>query len=245
MQNIPANSNADKEHFLKDTALCKNFTHQELEQFLVFCKFEHFYAGEILFNEGECLGKLSYYYFVFKGDLQVTKLHTKIDIPKSMLINILKSGDSFGEIGILQDDTVRTATVKCITDLTLLVIERKNFLAQYKSNRKIADNLIDILIGFLKHSNELTRYVMFSSRDASCRLGFMLDFLKDKYGKPDGHNSFIINIPFNTGLIADFLGMKPQLFSRCKKNLVERGLISGYGRTFVIIDYTLFKAFLN
>jgi len=235
----------EKIDFLKSTELCKKFSVTELQDFAGFCKFQAFQAGETVCDEDEKLGNNYYFYFVFKGDLQVTKLHSKLGLPKSMLINILKSGDSFGEIAILQNDTVRSASIKCISDSVLLRIEKQDFLAQYKANRKIADNLIDILIVFLKHSNALTRYVMFSSRDASCRLGFMLDFLREKYGCQNDSDSYTINLPFNTGLIADFLGMKSQLFSRSKKELSERGLISGYGRTIHIPDYTAFKAFLN
>jgi len=245
MPKIPDIKDFEKISFLKETALCNKFTSLELENFSNLCKFQYFLSGETIFSEGSKFDSTCNFYFVFKGDLQVTKIHTKIDIPKSMLINILKSGDSFGEIAILQSNNTRTATVKCITDSILLYIEKKHFMAMYQLNRKIADNLIGILIGFLNHSNALTRYVMFSSRDASCRLGFMIDFLRIKYGEPDGLNRFKISIPFNNGLIAEFLGMKPQLFSRCRKDLTDRGLISGYGRIFIIADYIRFKAFLN
>jgi len=103
MNTATVNYEVNKIDFLKDTELCKNFSVNELQNFAGFCKFQAFNAGDTVCDEDEKLGNNYYFYFVFKGDLQVTKLHSKQGFPKSMLINILKSGDSFGEIAILQN----------------------------------------------------------------------------------------------------------------------------------------------
>ena len=54
-------------------------------------------------------------------------------------------GDYFGEIALLLDDTVRTATVSAKTDVTVLVITRWDFRALVKTNPEIAVELMAVL----------------------------------------------------------------------------------------------------
>jgi len=130
--------------------------------------------------------------------------------------------------------------VKALTDSKLLKVNRQDFLQLYRSNHKFANNLTNIIIGYLNHSNNMSRYIMFSSRDAVCRISFMYDFLAGKYGVVQNDGSCEIHLPFNSQLILEFLGMHQQAYSRNKKILTDNGVIYGHGRKIVINNYAQF-----
>jgi len=231
--------------FLKTTDLCKNFSMKELEQFSSLCKLAKFSAKDQIFEEGDNESFINHFYIVLSGDAQISKeIHCNGSI-YNLLINILKTGDCFGEIAILRDNKTRTATIKCLTPMELLLINRCDFLEFYNGNRKIADNLLRLFMSYLDHSNNVNGYVIFSSKDASKRLAYMVDFLKSKYLKSHIDKRVEIELPFNSSKIADFLCMKQQLYSRSKISLKQKGLVEIFGKTIIISDYTKFQAFLG
>jgi len=230
--------------FLKTTQLCHNFLARELKQVAGICKIQQFKAKEQVFEDGDNKDYTNHFYIVFRGDIQVSKAYSYNGLTRTLLLNILTAGDCFGEIAMLTQCHTRTATIKCLTACEFLMIERSEFLNLYNANRKMADNLLMIYTRHLIHANNVSRFVMFSAKDATARLMYMLDFLKSKYGIPDGNAGILINLPFNNGKIAEFLSMKQQLYSRCKLSLKKNGLIDFNGRNLAIPDYSRFCAVL-
>jgi len=230
--------------FLKSTRLCQNFLVKELKQVVEVCKVQKFKAKDQVFEDGDNRDYTNHFYLVLKGDIQVSKAYSYNGLTRTLLLNILTAGDCFGEIAMLTQCHTRTATIKCLTDCEFLMIERRDFLQLYQANRKMADNLLIIYTAHLIHANNVSRFVMFSARDATARLMYMVDFLKSKYGVTDGKGGFLINLPFNNGKIAEFLSMKQQLYSRCKLNLKKSGLIDFDGRNLTIPDYQRFCSVL-
>jgi len=229
--------------FLKDTKLCSDFKSCDLKNMAAICRVVNFMAKDPVLCEGDNLERVNHFYIVVKGDVSIAKEHLSEGQMKSLLINILKSGDCFGEIALLQNDKTRTASVKCLTDSTFLTIDKRSFLEFYRSSWQLLHNLNQIFIQYLNHSNNVSRYVVFSSRDASARLMYMIDFLKSKYcaAKDD---EFTIDLPFNTSYIAEFLAWKQQMYSRCKLELEKRGLITVETKSITIHSYSKFKAAL-
>ena len=73
--------------------------------------------GEYIFKEGQESDKL---YFVIKGELLVLKQDGSV-------INILKEGDFFGEIALLNNQ-LRSASVQAVTYCDLYILEKEVFL---------------------------------------------------------------------------------------------------------------------
>jgi len=226
--------------FLSTQSLCKDFLKREIEQIASVCRIQCFLAKELIFVEGDNSDFVNYFYIVVHGDVQISKSYSFNGTEKSLMLNILTAGDCFGEIALLTQSRMRTATVKCLTNTKLLIIDKRDFLEILHTNIKLSNNLLLIFIDHLKHSNNVTRFAMFSVKDASSRLMYMLDFLRMKYGFHDGENSYTINLPFSSSKITEFLGMKQQLFSRCRLNLKAKGLLTGSGKILTIPDYKRF-----
>lgn len=230
--------------FLTTCLICQKLKNDDLRTFASYCRIKKYQLGEIVLEEFDKTEETNLFYIVFQGTLHISKKHSIDQSHKNMLINIIKQGESFGEIGLIKNDSHRSATVTCLTETTLLAVNKSDFLTFYNNNIIFVQNVVEIIVSFLMHSNNLTKYIMFSTRNASCRLAYLLDFLKDKFAEQYGENSYQINLPFKSSLLAEFLGMKTQLFSRCKKELVDCGLISGYGKTIIIDDYSKFKSYM-
>jgi len=230
--------------FLKSIKFCNGFKNAELKELAGKLRLQSFSAKEQVLSEGDSKDFINHFYIVVKGDVSISKQHENKGQICNLLINILKAGDCFGEIAMIQDDKTRTATVKCLTDAVFLIIDRRNFLEFYKSSWQMAHNFNKIFIKYLNHSNNVSRYVVFSSRNATARLMYMIDFLNSKYGTIDKNDLCQIDLPFNTSNIAEFLSWKQQMYSRCKLELENCGMITVDTRSIKIHNYSNFKAAL-
>ncbi len=77
--------------------------------------------GDIIVSEGIVSNNA---YIVFEGKVNITK---KVD-KKSILINTLSKGEVFGEMGLISQ-SVRSASVVAVGNVTIGVIEREQFEA--------------------------------------------------------------------------------------------------------------------
>ncbi len=100
--------------FLRRIPVLKNFTDNELRKLSTYLHHRRFDNGEIIFNQGE-LGVG--FYFIFSGHVDVessndhaTELGESVNNSSSHVLS-LERRDYFGELALLQDNNVRTATV--------------------------------------------------------------------------------------------------------------------------------------
>jgi len=77
--------------------------------------------GDIIVSEGIVSNNA---YIIFEGKVNITK---KVD-KKSILINALGKGEVFGEMGLISQ-SVRSASVVAVGNVTIGVIEREHFEA--------------------------------------------------------------------------------------------------------------------
>lgn len=96
------------------------------------------------------------------------------------MFNVLKDGDIFGEIALL-DGQPRTANAIALTDCDLMVIQRRDFIRFVNSEPKIALKLIELLCARLRVASEHFEEMVFLSLPA--RLARTLLRLSD-HGAP-------------------------------------------------------------
>ncbi len=99
--------------------------------------------GDIIVSEGIVSNNA---YIVFEGKVNITK---KVD-KKSILINTLSKGEVFGEMGLISQ-SVRSASVVAVGNVTIGVIEREQFEA-------IVSKLPDDVRAIVKALVERLRY---------------------------------------------------------------------------------------
>lgn len=79
--------------------------------------------GALLFKEGEPGGRFS---LIVQGQIEIFKI---IDENRERLLSLLGPGDTFGEMSLLDEDGLRTASARARTDVNLLEMEREDFEA--------------------------------------------------------------------------------------------------------------------
>lgn len=97
----------------------------------------HFKDNEILFSEHEPGHEL---YIIQKGKIKITKIVNNNEV----LLAVLKPGDIFGEMAILENKP-RNATAISYGDSELLAVSKSNFEVMVKANPQLGTKLITLL----------------------------------------------------------------------------------------------------
>jgi CRP/FNR family transcriptional regulator, cyclic AMP receptor protein len=79
---------------------------------------------------------------------------------RDAVFNLITDGAIFGEIAVL-DGLPRTADAIAMTDCSLMVIERRRFIALAYERPDFALKLVEVLCGRLRHTTEQLENVMF------------------------------------------------------------------------------------
>ena len=69
-------------------------------------------------------------------------------------VTLLKAGDFFGELTLLQKDPVRTANVVAATDVEVVAVQKKEFLELMKQYPELALNIARVIGGRLRNMND-------------------------------------------------------------------------------------------
>jgi N-acyl-L-homoserine lactone synthetase len=104
-------------------------------------------AGEVIFRQGD---EAHDAYVVVDGEVEVQVTHGD----RTATLATVKEGEVFGELALLVD-TPRSATVRAVTDVDLMVLGREAFQSQLQSNPAIARRLLGILGRRLAAQNRL------------------------------------------------------------------------------------------
>jgi len=99
--------------------------------------------GDVIVSEGIVSNNA---YIIIEGKVNITK---KVD-KKNVLINTLEQGEIFGEMGLISN-TVRSASVVAVGNVTIGVIEKEQF-------DKVVDQLPDDLKLIMKGIVDRLRY---------------------------------------------------------------------------------------
>ena len=100
-----------------------------------------FKAGEIIIRQGKVADSM---YSILQGEVDI--------LLNGQLINTVKSGNIFGEMALIQNDT-RSATVIAKTDCKVNIISQKRFLFLVQENPYFALDVMSILVDRIKALN--------------------------------------------------------------------------------------------
>ena len=105
---------------LKQAAIFKDLSDEELEKVAEICREQKFKFGQYVFKEGESGNRL---YIIAEGDVRISR-----NIPGSgeEALTVLKKGACFGEMSVL-DRSERSTDAIANVDCTLITISRPDF----------------------------------------------------------------------------------------------------------------------
>jgi CRP-like cAMP-binding protein len=106
---------------------------------------------------GECM------YVIQKGEAEVLRDVDGVPTP----VDRMGEGDIFGEIAIVEQ-TVRSSTVRALTEVHALTIDRRTFLSRVREDPTLALNILRVMAGRVRRlDTEIARLRQQSARSAA------------------------------------------------------------------------------
>ncbi|MFC1558544.1 Crp/Fnr family transcriptional regulator [candidate division KSB1 bacterium] len=173
-------------------------------------------------------------YLIAKGSVKVSRM--SID-GKEVILSILKEGDFFGELSLL-DGQARSATVTAIEDSELLILRRDDFLQIIKEHPELSIFLLKELARRIRKSDAQIKSL--SLLNAAGRVGTVFIQSAETGGIIRDGKAYITKLPSQQN-IAGMTGMTRETVSRAVRLLIEEKLVSKSGTTIIIEDFEKFK----
>jgi CRP/FNR family transcriptional regulator, cyclic AMP receptor protein len=171
----PSSKVAEALKFLSDIPLFSNLDEKGLRLLVQASKFQHMEKGTILFFQSD---PSDFAYIVRHGDISIM-----LNSPdgRDMVINEMRPGDIFGELGILTQQPRSTSAI-ARADSEVLVIPRESFLRVVDSEPQLARRILEVTAQRLQRSGEREGALAFM--DAQARLArLLLELEKEEKAK--------------------------------------------------------------
>ena len=173
-------------------------------------------------------------YLIATGSVQVYM--TGID-GRETILSFLERGDFFGEMSLI-DGEPRSASVRTVTDATLLVIHRESFLSLIRKTPEIAMALMSELCKRLRKANK--QIGSLSTMSVSGRVaGTLLNLMQERGVRIHTDNGNMVTVIHNRPTqqqLADMSGTTRETVSRICSLLVRTNAIAMTGKDIVIFD---------
>jgi CRP-like cAMP-binding protein len=137
------------QNIIKALKICELFKHlpeNDLESIAAKSKMRQFFPDEIIVWQGNPSDSL---FLITNGIVAIKRI---ISDTEEQVLNYLMPGNTFGEIGILENKP-RSATVAALSDVDVVVIRRQDFIAILYELPSIAIELAKMLGRYLVDSN--------------------------------------------------------------------------------------------
>jgi len=191
-------------HFLAKIPLFKNIDESELIDFLHSVKVRQYHRGELVTLDSEEHDKC---YVVYEGLFKLTKLDEK---GEEIVITIADKADAIAPMHFSEHYEVCAEFVKNTTLLYFNKDEIDRFTAK---NHQFSRNMIAFLADSVQQL--MLSAEVLQLKTAKEKVGWYLVHSKV-------NNTF--KLPYSKALIASYLGMKPESFSRALTQLKEEGV---------------------
>lgn len=147
---------------------------------------------------------------------------------QEVFLNLLESGDSFGEIAVL-DGNARTANAEAVTDAELFVVRRVDLMTLIEREPRLATQLIALLCKRLRWTSDLIEEAAFLSLPA--RLARRLVKMAEEHGSPVAGG---IELRISQAELAGFLSVSRQVVNQQLQEWQRKGWVEvGRGRVVV------------
>jgi CRP/FNR family transcriptional regulator, cyclic AMP receptor protein len=215
---------------LERNSLFRGLSAASLDRIAALSSKRTFESESVLFMRGDPGDAL---FGVVSGRVRVS---TQTPNGKEVILNVMKPGDVFGEIALL-DGQPRTASATAVTSTQLIVIQRADFLNLLKREPQLAVHLIELLCGRVRWTSEQmedTSLLNVPQRLAKCVL-----HLASSQGSPTPHG---VQVKISQEQLAKFLGLSRQIVNKYLQTWKRKRWIAlGRGKLIVGDERALLK----
>jgi len=135
----------------QNLALFRELPAEDLNQFLAECREERRGPEEIVFREGDAPDR---FYVLLEGEVEIWKSY---GMPQSELLAVRGPGASFGEMSLI-DELPRSATIRTLTAVRLLSLEKPHFRKIMEAKPQVAMLIMKMVSQMVRLSNEAFQY---------------------------------------------------------------------------------------
>jgi len=184
---------------------------------------KRFRKNEIILQEEDTN---EYMYIILDGKVKVVQT---TEDGKEILLAIHQTGDSFGEMSLI-DGKTSPATVMATENSIAAIVSKKDFYSIIETQKKVLNNLLLLLCSRYRESWE--KIQMLNYKNASHRVKILFLMLSEKYGEktPEG---MTLNIKLTHQEIAEMTGMTRETVTRVIDKWQRDGEISVLKNKFI------------
>jgi len=203
-----------KEKLLGKSFIFDALDDQARQELANFSYVKRFSAGDTIFTMGEPGQSMM---AIAEGSVRVT-MFTPSD--REVTLSDLQAGDVFGEIAML-DGRERSASVKALTNCTLVVLERRALLDVLQRNPGLSIRLIELLCQRVRRSDE--RMIEIAFLDLPARLAKLL--LRLTVAPPASEDKPLSKLSQSQSELASMIGNTRENVNRCLRKWQKAELI--------------------
>lgn len=203
----------EKYDFIAKLPLFTGIGEAELYSLMKHARISHYSKGNLIFMQGE---QATRFYIIIEGWVKLFK--GDIEGHESIL-QVVHRGEALLE-SVLLKDAIFPVSAQAVENVTLLSIPSAFIREEMQNNKFLA---INMLATIASRSQELiSQFEQLTLKSVTQRVGwFLLKLYLD-----EGEKSTSLKLPYDKSLIAGYLGMKPETFSRTLQALREQGIYS-------------------
>ncbi|MGA3038569.1 MAG: Crp/Fnr family transcriptional regulator [Vulcanimicrobiaceae bacterium] len=200
---------------LRNIPLFREFEEAQLQQVAQTAALRTYHKHEFIVREGDPGGQ---FYIILDGSVAVTRVASD---GRETILSILKSNDFFGEMSLF-DSSLRSASIKTLSDVKVGVIDEKAFLEVLERSPKIARYLVTALSQRLRAANQLIAAT--TSQDIRARLASLLLNLSQSFGEK-AENGIKISLRLTNQEMANMIGTTRETVNRTLNRFWDEKLI--------------------
>ena len=192
---------------------------------------DHYPKDTVIFlesDEGDSL------FIIQNGRVKISRIS---EDGGEVILAILKDGDFFGEMSIL-DGQLRSANVMAIEDSDILALRREDFMKLLLHHPEISIQLLKELAHRIRQSDSQIKSL--SLLDASSRVAAAIMQLAEETGAISKKSVKISYLPSQQDL-ANIAGTSRETISRALSQFIKEGLIRREKNDLIIEDINKFK----
>ena len=216
----------DKHRALATHSIFGQLSEEERERLVTYMRIARYPARTTLFEKGDPGSNMM---LVQRGRV---KICTRSDDGKEVIFNLVKPGELFGEIALL-DGAPRTASAVTLDPCELLVLDRRDFIPFLQRHPEACMRLIEVLCERLRRTSEMVENLLFLEGEA--RLARSLVQLAENFGR-EVVDGIQIDLRLSQQTLGDIVGLSRESVNKQIGHLRERGLIDNSDRYVTITD---------
>ncbi|QJD84675.1 Crp/Fnr family transcriptional regulator [Cohnella herbarum] len=202
-------------HFLRDFPFFEHLDDEHIAEISKLCSTRIYKKGESIFFEGDEGDEL---FLVISGVIQIYQNNSSRDV----IFSIFREGDFFGEMALLQNERVRSASARTIEKSTLCVLKKRDFIPLLKSKPEIMIGILETTLDRLRDANKLITELTII--DVRTRIAHMLIRLSEQYGLPSS-DGILIDVKLTHQQMADMTGTARETVTKSLLELQQEQFI--------------------